>query len=58
MGKLDLHGQKYVLQDGTKAPSVTTLIGQNLGWNKQALINWAKRQTMIGKDADAVKRSG
>tara|TARA_Y100000114_G_scaffold31315_2_gene26902 strand:+ start:736 stop:1389 length:654 start_codon:yes stop_codon:yes gene_type:complete len=54
MGKLDLHGQKYILQDGTKAPSVTTIIGQNLGWNKQALINWAKRQTMIGKDADAV----
>ncbi|HCV03205.1 MAG TPA: hypothetical protein DG048_11200 [Pseudoalteromonas sp.] len=56
MGKLDLHGTKYVLQDGTKAPSVTTIINQNLGWNKQVLINWAKRQTMIGKDADAVLR--
>ena len=54
MGKLDLHGQKYILEDGTKAPSVTTIISQKLGWNKQALINWAKRQTMIGKDADAV----
>ena len=54
MGKIDLHGQKYILEDGTKAPSVTTIISQNLGWNKQALINWAKRQTMIGKDADAV----
>tara|TARA_R100000329_G_C7561493_1_gene198582 strand:+ start:223 stop:876 length:654 start_codon:yes stop_codon:yes gene_type:complete len=54
MGKLDLHGAKYILADGTKAPSVTTVISQELGWNKQALIQWAKRQTMIGKDADAV----
>ncbi len=54
MGNLDLHGNNYVLLDGTKAPSVTTIIGQNLGWNKNVLINWAKRQTMIGKDADRV----
>ena len=54
MGNLDLHGNNYVLLDGTKAPSVTTIIGQNLGWNKNVLINWAKRQTMIGKDADKV----
>ena len=54
MGKLDLHGSKYVLADGTRAPSVTTIINQNLGWNKNVLMNWAKRQTMIGKDADAV----
>lgn len=54
MGKLDLHGAKYVLADGTRAPSVTTIINQNLGWNKNVLMNWAKRQTMIGKDADAV----
>ena len=54
MGKLDLHGSKYVLADGTRAPSVTTIISQNLGWNKNVLMNWAKRQTMIGKDADAV----
>ena len=54
MGKLDLHGTKYILEDGTKAPSVTTIINANLGWNKQVLINWAKRQTMVGKNADAV----
>ena len=54
MGQTDLHGNRYILEDETKAPSITTIISQNLGWNKQALITWAKRQTMIGKDADAV----
>ena len=54
MGKLSLHGNNYMLLDGTKAPSVTTIISQNLGWNKQVLINWAKRQTMVGNDADKV----
>ena len=54
MGNLSLHGSNYVLLDGTKAPSVTTIISQNLGWNKQVLINWAKRQTMVGNDADKV----
>ena len=39
MGKLDLHGSKYVLADGTRAPSVTTIINQNLGWNKNVLMN-------------------
>jgi hypothetical protein len=52
--KFKKHGEIYVLDDDTKAPSVTTVIGENLGWNKQPLMNWAKRQTMIGNDVDAV----
>ena len=54
MGKMDLHGQRYILADGTKASSVTTIINQHLGWNKQALINWAKRITLGGQDAEKV----
>ena len=54
MGKLSLHGSNYRLLDGTKAPSVTTIISNNLGWNKHVLINWAKRQTMVGNDYDKV----
>ena len=45
MGKFDLHGTKYINDEGYKEPSVTTIINQHLGWNKQALINWAKDYT-------------
>ena len=53
MNKFAKHGQKYILKDGTIAPSVTTYINE-LGWNKQTLINWAKRLTFGGLDADKV----
>lgn len=56
MSKTKLHGINYTLSDGKRAPSVTTIINDTLGWNKQVLINWAKRQTMEGNDADAVMR--
>lgn len=52
--KFKKHGALYVLDDDTKAPSVTTVIGDNLGWNKNALMGWAKRQSAIGKDVDAM----
>ena len=52
MGKFDLHGTRYVNKDGQKVPSVTTIINQHLGWIKQVLINWAKRITLGGQDAD------
>ena len=53
MSKFAKHGQKYILEDGTIAPSVTTYIN-DLGWNKQTLVNWAKRLTFSGLDADKV----
>jgi len=56
MSKTKLHGLKYLLSDGTRVASVTTILNDTLGWNKQVLINWAKRQTMEGNDADAVMR--
>ena len=52
--KFKKHGQFYLLDDETKAPSVTTVIGDNLGWNKNALMNWAKRQSAMGNDVDAM----
>ena len=40
---------------GTKVvPSVTTVIA-NLGWNKNALMAWAKRMAAGGDDPDAIK---
>ncbi|MAK38062.1 MAG: hypothetical protein CMC15_18015 [Flavobacteriaceae bacterium] len=52
--KFKKHGAMYILEDDTKAPSVTTIIGDNLGWNKNALMAWAKRQTALGNDVDAM----
>ena len=56
MSKTKLHGQNYVLKDGRRAASVTTIINNQLGWNKNTLIAWAKRITAQGDDADAVMR--
>jgi hypothetical protein len=56
MARTKLHGQNYVLKDGKRASSVTTIINKILGLNKNALIAWAKRVTMQGEDADAVMR--
>ena len=52
--KFKKHGAMYILEDDTKAPSVTTIIGDNLGWNKNALMGWAKRQSALGNDVDAM----
>lgn len=56
MAKTKLHGQNYVLEDGKRASSVTTIINNMLGWNKNVLIAWAKRVTAQGEDSDAVMR--
>ncbi|MAK37745.1 MAG: hypothetical protein CMC15_16415 [Flavobacteriaceae bacterium] len=52
MKKRKLHGHNYLLKDGSRAKSVTTLINSELGWNKQSLINWAKRLSSEGYDVD------
>lgn len=38
----------YLLKDGRKVPSVTTIIGSGLGWNKQVLMGWAYKQGKLG----------
>ena len=52
MKKKKQHGSNYILKDGTRAASVTTIINSELGWNKQSLINWAKRLSSQGFDYD------
>ena len=54
MSKFDLHGAKYINLEGNRVPSVTTIISQHLGWNKQALLGWTKRMMLGGQDSDKV----
>ena len=54
--KMKAHGLKYILKDGTKATSVTTVINNNLGWNKNVLIGWTKKQTLLGNDTQEILR--
>ena len=54
--KMRNHGLKYILKDGSKAVSVTTVIGNNLGWNKNVLIGWTKKQTLMGINTQEVLR--
>jgi hypothetical protein len=54
MAKTSLH-QYYKTTDGIRVPSVTTIIGTNLGWNKGALMGWVKKMMREGKDPDKVR---
>jgi len=47
--------QVYKLSDGTRVKGVTTIINTNLGWNKQALIMWARKLAMAGQDPMKVR---
>ena len=47
--------RKYYLKDGTVVPSVTTIIGNNLGWNKNILMAWTKKIALTqGRDSDEI----
>ena len=39
----------YTLEDGTRVPSVTTIIGGNCGWNKRQLMIWANKEGLAGR---------
>ena len=54
MVKFPLHGNRYLNNEGNKVPSVTTIISQHLGWNKQILIGWTKRMMLGGQDTDKI----
>ena len=41
---------KYKNKSGKRLRSVTTIIGNQLGWNKQALIAWYTKLAMSGQD--------
>ena len=47
--------QRYKLTDGTVVPGVTTVINSQLGWNKQALIAWSRREALAGNDPNKVR---
>lgn len=48
---------KYYTSNGVNVPSVTTVISNNLGWNKQILINWAKKIALQqGIDSDEITK--
>ncbi len=40
----------YYNSEGKRLPSVTTVIGGSLGWNKEVLMRWAWRQGKEGLD--------
>lgn len=45
----------YKNKDGKRVPSVTTIISNNLGWNKQMLIAWSKKIALQqGKDSKEI----
>jgi hypothetical protein len=52
MAKTKAH-TAYRLQDGRRVKGVTTILN-NLGWNKNVLMAWAKRTALAGEDPDAV----
>jgi hypothetical protein len=41
---------RYKNVEGKVVPSVTTIIGGNLGWNKGALIGWSRKMALQGID--------
>ncbi len=49
MGREKVH-QPYLTAAGVKVPSVTTIIGSNLGWNKNILLGWTRKKMNEGID--------
>ena len=49
MGRDKVH-QPYINAAGEKVPSVTTIIGGNLGWNKNMLLGWTRKKMSQGID--------
>lgn len=49
--------QRYKLKDGTIVPGVTTVINSQLGWNKNVLIAWARREGLAGNDPTKIRDS-
>ena len=43
---------------GARVPGTTWVIGQNLGWNKDPLMNWANREGLAGRSLKDSRGSG
>jgi len=52
----------YYNKKGDRLPGVTWVLGQNLGWSKDALMRWANKEGLAGRDIrgdrSTVKRAG
>jgi hypothetical protein len=48
--------QFYKNGKGIILPGVTTVIGEQLGWNKRTLMGWARREALAGNDPDAISQ--
>jgi len=53
--KSNPEGHPSYYLDNKRLPSVTTIIGGNLGWNKRVLMAWQARLFREGKDPDKVR---
>ena len=47
----------YKNKAGTRLPSCTTVIGKNLGWNKDALTAWTRKLCLKGIDTRKIKEA-
>jgi len=54
MGRDSIH-QPYELADGRRVPSVTGIIGANLGWGKQQMFGWIRKKAMEGIDPNRIR---
>ena len=54
MSRTRLH-TKYFLKDGTRVSGATTIINNNLGWNKNVLVAWARKTAIQGEDPNKVR---
>jgi hypothetical protein len=46
----------YKNKEGKRIKSVTTIIGQNCGWNKEVLLAWQAREFKAGRDPTDIKQ--
>lgn len=46
---------QYFNAAGKRLPGVTTVLGTGLGWSKDALLIWANREGLAGRDLEAAR---
>ena len=46
---------RYKNSKGKVVPGVTTIISADLGWNKGALVGWARKMALAGEDPNKVR---
>jgi hypothetical protein len=54
MGAITKAHTRYYVKE-KQVPGVSTIIGDTLGWNKGALVGWARKEALRGNDPNKVK---